>query len=64
MNVRLRTYRDTGTHSGVIGSVPFNADVLIQLLVIYEFFSWTIGETLLAARKIVLTRGTLCNSKG
>ena len=53
MNVRLRTYRDTGTRNEVIGAVPVYVDVRIQLLVIYQFISWTIGLTTLAAQKII-----------
>ena len=63
MNVRLRTYRDTGTQNELIGAVPVHVNVRIQLLVIDQFISWTIGLTTLAAQKIIKTRGTLCRSK-
>ena len=58
MNVRLRTYRDTGTQNEVIGAVPVYVDVRIQILVIYQFISWTIGLTTLAAQKIIISRSS------
>ena len=53
MNFRLRTYRDTGTQNELIGAVPVHVNVHIQLLVIDQFISWTIGLTTLAAQKII-----------